>query len=66
MTDTERFKKNYFHGMLHNGVYLPPAAFESWFLSNALTYDDLDATIQATRQAPDPSRVFCSLSWQDV
>jgi len=50
MTDTERFK-DYFHGMLHNGVYLPPAAFESWFLSNALTYDDLDATIQATRQA---------------
>ncbi|MCC5927472.1 MAG: glutamate-1-semialdehyde 2,1-aminomutase [Bacteroidetes bacterium] len=54
-TDVERFK-DYFHGMLHNGVYLPPAAFESWFLSNALTYADLDATIEATEQALSPSR----------
>ncbi|MDB5223314.1 MAG: hemL [Chitinophagaceae bacterium] len=37
----------FFHHMLENGIYLPPSAYESWFLSNALTYDDLDATIQA-------------------
>jgi len=49
-TDVERFK-HYFHGMLDRGVYLPPAAFESWFLSNALTTDDLDATIAATAAA---------------
>ena len=34
-----------FHFMLNNGVYLPPSAYESWFLNNALTYADLDKTI---------------------
>lgn len=38
----------YFHAMLKRGIYLPPSAFESWFLNNALTYADLDETIQAT------------------
>ena len=47
--DNEFFKK-YFHGMLERGIYLPPSAFESWFLNNALTYADLDKTIEATRQ----------------
>jgi glutamate-1-semialdehyde 2,1-aminomutase len=40
--------KQYFHAMLKRGVYLPPSAFESWFLNNALSYADLDATIAAT------------------
>lgn len=35
-----------FHFMLDNGVYLPPSAYESWFLNNALSYQDLDKTIQ--------------------
>jgi len=34
-----------FHFMLERGIYLPPSAYESWFLNNALTYDDLDKTI---------------------
>jgi glutamate-1-semialdehyde 2,1-aminomutase len=34
--------------MLNRGIYLPPSAFESWFLNNALTKADLDATILAT------------------
>ena len=34
-----------FHFMLSNGIYLPPSAYESWFLNNALTYADLDKTI---------------------
>ncbi|WP_290790461.1 glutamate-1-semialdehyde 2,1-aminomutase [Flavihumibacter sp. UBA7668] len=38
----------YFHAMLNRGIYLPPSAFESWFLNNALTKEDLDKTIQAT------------------
>jgi glutamate-1-semialdehyde 2,1-aminomutase len=38
----------YFHHMLSNGVYLPPSAFESWFLNNALSYADLDETIAHT------------------
>lgn len=38
----------YFHHMLSNGIYLPPSAFESWFLNNALSYADLDQTIEQT------------------
>ena len=41
----------YFHAMLSRGIYLPPSAFESWFLNNALTKEDLDATIQATAES---------------
>ncbi len=41
----------FFHAMLDEGVYLPPSAFESWFMSNALTYADLDNTITATENA---------------
>jgi len=32
----------FFHGMLEHGVYLPPSAYEAWFLSAAHTDDDLD------------------------
>jgi glutamate-1-semialdehyde 2,1-aminomutase len=35
-----------FHYMLDNGIYLPPSAYESWFLNNALSYADLDKTIE--------------------
>jgi glutamate-1-semialdehyde 2,1-aminomutase len=34
-----------FHHMLDNGVYLPPSAYEAWFLNNALSVDDLDQTV---------------------
>lgn len=43
---TEVFN-NFFHHMLKSGVYLPPSAFETWFISNAISYQDLDRTIQA-------------------
>ena len=43
----------FFHAMLNRGVYLPPSAFESWFLNNALTYQDLDATINAAKESLD-------------
>jgi glutamate-1-semialdehyde 2,1-aminomutase len=39
--------KTYFHGMLEQGIYLPPSAFESYFLNDALSYGDLDETITA-------------------
>ncbi|MEP7280187.1 MAG: glutamate-1-semialdehyde 2,1-aminomutase [Bacteroidota bacterium] len=39
----------FFHGMLQRGIYLPPSAFESWFLNNALTREDLDVTIAAAK-----------------
>lgn len=48
--NNDLFKK-YFHAMLKRGVYLPPSAFESWFLNNALTKQDLDKTIQATKES---------------
>ncbi|WP_028284399.1 glutamate-1-semialdehyde 2,1-aminomutase [Olleya marilimosa] len=41
--------KTFFHGMLNQGVYLAPSAFESWFLNDALTYEDLDKTIAACK-----------------
>ncbi|WP_370226698.1 glutamate-1-semialdehyde 2,1-aminomutase [Mesoflavibacter sp.] len=39
--------KTFFHGMLNQGIYIAPSAFESWFLNDALTYEDLDKTIAA-------------------
>jgi len=47
--DNEFFKE-YFHGLLREGVYLPPSAYESWFLNNALTYENLDETIEAHKK----------------
>lgn len=46
----EKFK-TFFHAMLRRGIYLPPSAFESWFLNNALTYPDLDDTIKAAGES---------------
>jgi len=45
-SDQERFKK-FFHGMLDEGVYLAPSAFEAGFVSAAHTNEDIDATISA-------------------
>ena len=44
--DNKTFKR-YFHGMLKRGVYLPPSAFESYFLNDATSYKDLDTTLEA-------------------
>jgi glutamate-1-semialdehyde 2,1-aminomutase len=52
--DIERFRK-FFHGMLSEGVYLAPSAFEAGFVSAAHTDDDIDATIAAA------ARVFATL-----
>ncbi len=41
----------FFHAMLKRGIYLPPSAFESWFLNNALSYADLDETIHAAKES---------------
>jgi len=46
-----QFFNKYFHAMLKRGIYLPPSAFESWFLNNALTYADLDETIAKTKES---------------
>jgi len=47
--NNKRFKK-YFHGMLNEGIYLPPSAFESYFLNDALTYSDIDFTLNALKK----------------
>ncbi|MBP1223551.1 glutamate-1-semialdehyde 2,1-aminomutase [Flavobacterium sp. 1355] len=44
--DNETFKK-FFHGLLQEGIYIAPSAYETWFITDALTYEDLDFTINA-------------------
>lgn len=46
--DNNLFKK-YFHHMLDNGIYLPPSPFESWFLNNAMSFDDIHLIISASK-----------------
>jgi glutamate-1-semialdehyde 2,1-aminomutase len=53
--DVERFKR-FFHGMLAEGVYFAPSAYEAGFMSAAHTEADIDATIAAA------TRVFSSLN----
>jgi glutamate-1-semialdehyde 2,1-aminomutase len=38
----------YFHHMLQQGIYLPPSAFETWFISTAISDADIEKTITAT------------------
>jgi glutamate-1-semialdehyde 2,1-aminomutase len=52
--DIERFKR-FFHGMLAEGVYLAPSAYEAGFVSSAHTDGDLGATLDAA------GRVFRTL-----
>jgi len=47
--DNEIFKK-FFHGMLQAGIYIAPSAYETWFITDALSYEDLDFTIAAVDQ----------------
>ncbi len=44
--DNATFKK-FFHGLLQEGIYIAPSAYETWFITDALTFEDLDITIQA-------------------
>jgi glutamate-1-semialdehyde 2,1-aminomutase len=53
--DVERFRK-FFHGMLDEGVYLAPSAFEAGFVSAAHGDDEINATIAAA------ARVFATLA----
>lgn len=46
--NNKRFRL-FFHGMLEAGIYIPPSAFESWFITDALTYEDLNYTISAIK-----------------
>jgi len=47
--DNERFRK-FFHGLVKEGVYIAPSAYETWFITDALSYEDLDFTINAVNK----------------
>ena len=47
--DTECFKR-FFHGMLKEGVYLAPAAYEAGFMSAAHTREDIQLTLDAAHR----------------
>ena len=47
--DQDRFKR-FFHGMLEQGVYLAPSAFEAGFVSAAHSDSDIQATIAAAAE----------------
>ena len=48
--DTPEFK-SFFHSLLQQGIYIAPSSYETWFITDALTYADLDKTIQAVDKA---------------
>ena len=48
-SDQDRFR-NFFMGMLKEGIYLAPSAFESGFISMAHTEEDLEKTAAACRK----------------
>lgn len=52
--DVERFK-TFYHGMLQEGVYLAPSAFEAGFVSSAHSDEDINNTLDAAE------RVFAKL-----
>lgn len=41
----------FFHLMLERGVYLPPSAFETWFVSHAISEADVAQTLEAARES---------------
>lgn len=48
--NNELFRR-FFHAMLERGVYLPPSAFESWFICHALGQEDIEFTLEAAKAA---------------
>jgi glutamate-1-semialdehyde 2,1-aminomutase len=52
--DVERFRR-FFHGMLDEGIYLAPSAFEAGFVSAAHGEDEIRQTIAAA------NKVFAAL-----
>ena len=49
-SDTARFAE-YFHFMLERGIYLAPSQFEAAFVSAAHTDEDIERTLEASREA---------------
>jgi len=49
-TNTKQYGR-FFHEMLGRGIYLPPSAFETIFLSSAHSQSDISQTIKASERA---------------
>ncbi|MBZ0257404.1 glutamate-1-semialdehyde 2,1-aminomutase [bacterium] len=49
-SDTDRFAA-FWRGMLKQGVYLPPSAFEAWFVSAAHSNIEIERTLRAASEA---------------
>jgi len=47
--DTPEFK-DFFHKLLEKGIYIAPSSYETWFITDALSYEDLDQTIAAVSE----------------
>ncbi len=47
--DAERFKK-FYHGMLEEGVYLAPSAYETGFVSSMHSDEDIEKTLNAAEK----------------
>jgi len=50
LSDTARYRV-FFHSMLKNGIYLPPSAFETVFISAAHSIIDIEACAKAAKDA---------------
>jgi glutamate-1-semialdehyde 2,1-aminomutase len=48
--DTAAYAR-FFHAMLDRGVYLPPSAFEAWFVSVVHTDAEVDRVLAAAEEA---------------
>lgn len=46
--NNDTFKK-FFHHMLSNGLYLPPSAYETWFISDAIGQEEVEKTVAAMK-----------------
>ena len=46
--DNDVFKR-FFHHMLDNGIYLPPSAYESWFVCNEICDKEIFRTLEVVR-----------------
>lgn len=49
-SDTGRYRR-FFHGMLDQGVYLPPSQFEAWMISSSHGAAEVERTVAAARRA---------------
>ena len=49
-SNLDHFKK-FFHGMLSEGVYLPPSQYESWFISTSIKEEEIEKIVNGSIKA---------------